>query len=201
MFQRPSVDVSKSGTCKLGCYRVTMYQRLHTFIKTTNLHIHLQRCWALFLFLVLFSPLTTAMPIFTILNVSVFQVFNVTSAHNHHSSLREFSDKFQYDVISSSLLSTSITAPSSTRRRSSSEASHPPPDDPDPKPRTKRSRPVPSRPVEQHSAVGSLTLFCLCCISLSFDLLCVLIGTAFYYVESHTVQPRNLPDYITPVGP
>jgi hypothetical protein len=143
----------------------------------------------------------TATPMFTILNVSIFQVFNVTSAQNHQSPLREFSDKFQYDVISSSLLSTSITAPSSTRRRSSSFTSHSPPDDPDPKPRTKSPPPVSSRPVEHHSAVGSLTLLCLCCISLSFDLLCVLIGTALYYVESHTVQPRSLPDFITPVGP
>ncbi|KAH9039343.1 hypothetical protein EDB85DRAFT_2110311 [Lactarius pseudohatsudake] len=130
------------------------------------------------------------------------QFFNiiVTSAQNHHSTLREFSDKFQYDVISSSLLSSSVTAPSSTRRRSSSSTGDAPSDDPDLKSRTKPSPPIPSHSVEHRTSAWSLTLFCLCCISLFFDslILCVLMGTALYYIESHTVQPGNLPDFITP---
>ncbi|KAH9167350.1 hypothetical protein EDB89DRAFT_1997747 [Lactarius sanguifluus] len=130
------------------------------------------------------------------------QFFNiiVTSAQNHHSTLREFSDKFQYDVISSSLLSSSVTAPSSTRRRSSSSTGDAPPDDPDLKSRTNPSPPIPSHSVEHRTSAWSLTLFCLCCISLFFDsfILCVLMGTALYYIESFTVQPGNLPDFITP---
>ncbi|KAH8996175.1 hypothetical protein EDB86DRAFT_2920096 [Lactarius hatsudake] len=130
------------------------------------------------------------------------QFFNiiVTSAQNHHSTLREFSDKFQYDVISSSLLSSSVTAPSSTRRRSSSSTGDTPPDDPDLKSRTESSPPLPSHSVEHRTSAWSLTLFCLCCISLFFDsfILCVLMGTALYYIESYTVQPGNLPDFITP---
>ncbi|KAH9074793.1 hypothetical protein EDB83DRAFT_2353366 [Lactarius deliciosus] len=130
------------------------------------------------------------------------QFFNiiVTSAQNHHSTLREFSDKFQYDVISSSLLSSSVTAPSSTRRRSSSSTDDAPPDDPDLKSRTDPSPPIPSHSVEHRTSAWSLTLFCLCCISLFFDsfILCVLMGTALYYIESYTVQPGNLPDFITP---
>ncbi|KAH9000479.1 hypothetical protein EDB92DRAFT_1831568 [Lactarius akahatsu] len=130
------------------------------------------------------------------------QFFNiiVTSAQNHHSTLREFSDKFQYDVISSPLLSSSVTAPSSTRRRSSSSTGDAPPDDPDLKTRTESSPPIPSHSVEHRTSAWSLTLFCLCCISLFFDsfILCVLMGTALYYIESYTVQPGNLPDFITP---
>ncbi|KAI9440712.1 hypothetical protein H4582DRAFT_1938911 [Lactarius indigo] len=130
------------------------------------------------------------------------QFFNiiVTSAQNHHSTLREFSEKFQYDVISSSLLSSSVTAPSSTRRRSSSSTGDIPPDDPDLQSRTNPSPPMPSHPVEHRTSAWSLTLFCLCCISLFFDsfILCVLMGTALYYIESYAVQPGNLPDFITP---
>ncbi|KAH9066843.1 hypothetical protein EDB87DRAFT_1588553 [Lactarius vividus] len=130
------------------------------------------------------------------------QLFNiiVTSAQNHHSTLREFSEKFQYDVISSSLLSSSVTAPSSTRRRSSSSTGDAPPDDPDLKSRTKPSPPIPSHSVEHYTSAWSLTLFCLCCISLFFDsfILCVLMGTTLYYIESYSVQPGDLPDFITP---
>ncbi|KAI9453396.1 hypothetical protein BJY52DRAFT_1189618 [Lactarius psammicola] len=136
-----------------------------------------------------------------ILNVLIFQSLNVivTSAQNHHSTLQKFSEKFQYDVISSSLLSSSITAPSSTRRRSSSSTDDAP-DDPDLKSRTQPSPPIPSHPVEHRSSARSLTLLCLCCISLFFDsfILCVLMGTALYYLESYTVQPGNLPDFIAP---
>ena len=155
------------------------------------------------LFLLLSSSLTTAMPMFTILNVSIFQLFNlsVSSAQNYHSTLREFSEKFQYDVISSSLLSTSITAPSSTRRRSSSSTGDSPPDVPSRKSRTKSSRRKSSQPVEHRGVLWSLTLFCLLCISLSFDLLCFLIGTTLCYIESRIVHPGNLPDFIKPVGP
>lgn len=130
------------------------------------------------------------------------QFFNViaTSVQNHHSTLQEFSEKFKYDVISSSLLSSSITAPSSTRRRSSSSTDDAPPDDPDLKSKTQPSPPLPSHPVVHRSSAWPLTLFCLCCISLFFDsfILCVLMGTALYYIESYTVQPGNLPDFITP---
>jgi hypothetical protein len=148
------------------------------------------------------SPLTTAMPMFTILNVSIFQLLNftVTSTQNHHSTLREFSEKFQYDVISSSLLSTSITAPSSTRRRSSSSTRDSPPDGPDLKSRKKPSPPVSSRPVKHRGDTWSLTFLCLCCISLFFEFLCFLIGTALYYIESYTVRSGKSPDFIRPVG-
>ncbi len=160
------------------------------------------RHWRLF-YLALSSPPTT-IPMPMILNVFIFQLLNVivTSAQNHHSTLEEFSEKFQYDVISSSLLSSSITAPSSTRRRSSSSTGDAPPDDLDLKFRTKPSPPIPSHPAEPRSRAWSLTLFCLCCISLFFDsfILCVLMGTALYYLESYTVQPGNLPDFIAPVG-
>ena len=144
------------------------------------------------------SPLTTAMPMFTILNVSIFQLLNLTvtsTTQNHQSTLREFSEKFQYDVISSSLLSTSITAPSSTRRRSSSLTGDSPPDGPDLKSRTK-----PSPPVKHRGDTWSLTFLCLCCISLFFEFLCFLIGTALHFIESHTVQPGKSPDFIRPVG-
>jgi hypothetical protein len=155
------------------------------------------------LFHTLSSP-STAIPMSVVLNVLIFQFFNVivTSVQNHHSTLQEFSEKFQYDVISSSLLSSSITAPSSTRRRSSSSTRDAPPDDPDLKPRTKPSPPIPTHPLQHRSPAWSLTLFCLCCISLFFDsfILCVLMGTALYYIESHITQPGSLPDFIPPVG-
>ena len=145
------------------------------------------------------SSLSMAITMSMILNVLIFQFFNiiVTSVQNHHSTLQEFSEKFQYDVVSSSLLSSSVTAPSSTRRRSSSSTRDAPSDDPDLKSGT-----IPSRPAEPRSTTWSLTLFCLCCISLFFDsfILCVLMGTALYYIESHTAQPGNLPDFIAPVG-
>lgn len=138
-----------------------------------------------------------------VLNVFIFQFFNiiVTSMQNHHSALQEFSEKFKYDVISSSLLSSSITAPSSTRQRSSSLTGDPSPDDPDLKSRTKPPSPLPSQPVLHRSPAWPFTLFCLCCISLFFDslILCVLMGTALYYLESFTVQPGNLPEFITSV--
>ena len=138
-----------------------------------------------------------------ILNVSTFQFLNVvvTSVQNQHATLQEFYEHFKYDVISSSLLSSSIPAPSSTRRRSS-----PSPDDPsdDPEPNVTPSRPppAPSSLVIHGSRGLSLLLLCLFPISFYLDyfMLYVLIGTILYYFESYTIGSGCLPDFISPVG-
>jgi hypothetical protein len=136
-----------------------------------------------------------------ILNVFAFHFLNtvVTSVQNQSSTLREFSERFKYDVISSSLLSSSITAPSSTRRRSSS-LDDSLSDDPIPNSTTLLPPPPFNPPVIHHSLARSLFLFCLCPISLFLDcfMLYLLVGTILYYLESHPIA--SLPDYISPVG-
>lgn len=131
-----------------------------------------------------------------------FQFLNivVTSVQNHHSTRQEFSERFKYDVISSSLLSSSITSPSSTRRRSYSDDS--PSHDPDLTARTASSPPPTGHPVTHRSSACSLALIGLCLVSLSFDcfLLCIFIGTILYYMESSPVDSGYLTDFMTPVG-
>ncbi len=147
----------------------------------------------------------TIMPIIMsmMLNKSTFQFLNVvvTSVQNQHTTLREFSERFKHDVISSSLLSSSVTAPSSTRRRSSPSPGDLPSDDPEPNLTTLSLPPPPNPSAVHRSPVWSLLLFCLCPISLYLDnvMLYVLIGTALYYYESYTASGR-LPDFIPPVG-
>ena len=139
-------------------------------------------------------------PMSLILNASIFQFFNivVTSVQNHHSTLQEFSERFKYDVISSSLLSSSITAPS-TRRRSSDGALS---DDSDSDPTTKLPLPPPpSQPVAHRGPARILSLCGLCLIAIFFDsfLLYVSIVTALYYLESRTLASPHLPDSFAPV--
>ena len=139
-----------------------------------------------------------------ILNMFAFQYLNivVTSVQHHHATLQEFSERFKYDVISSSLLSSSIAAPSSTRRRSSPSPDDPPSNDPEPKLTTSRPPPPPSPPVVHRSHALSLFLFCLCPISLYLDyfMLYVLIGTILYHFEPYSIPSGRLPDFIPPVG-
>jgi hypothetical protein len=138
------------------------------------------------------------------LNMSTFQFLNivVTSVQHQHATLQEFSERFKYDVISSSLLSSSIAAPSSTRRRSSPSPDDHPSNDPEPKLTTSCPPPPPSPPVIHRSYALSLFLFCLCPISLYLDyfMLYVLVGTVLYYFEPHTIPSGRLPDFIPPVG-
>ena len=147
----------------------------------------------------------TTMPIVMsmMLNFFAFQFLNivVTSVQSQHASLQEFSERFKYDVISSSLLSSSVAAPPSTRRRSSPSFDDPPSDDPELS-LTTPIPPPPSPSVLHRSPVWWLLLFCLCPISLYLDyfMLYVLIGTGLYYFESHTIAPGRLPDFIPPVG-
>jgi hypothetical protein len=139
-----------------------------------------------------------------ILNVSTFQFLNVvvTSVQNQHTTLQEFYEHFKYDVISSSLLSSSIPAPSSTRRRSSPSPGDPPSDDPEPNLTSSRPPPALSSPVSYGSRGLSLLLLCLCPISFYLDyfMLYVLTGTILYYFESYTIASGSLPDFISPVG-
>jgi hypothetical protein len=136
------------------------------------------------------------------LNVFIFQFFNivVTSVHNHHSTLQEFSERFKYDVISSSLLASSITAPSSTRRRSSS-LDDSLSDDLDPNPTTQLPPPPPSQPAVHRGPAQSLSLFGLFLISIFFDsfLLYVFIVTVLYYLESYALVSGHVPAFIPPV--
>ncbi|KAI0295367.1 hypothetical protein B0F90DRAFT_1150236 [Multifurca ochricompacta] len=136
------------------------------------------------------------------LNIFIFQFLNiiVTSVQHRDSTVQEFSERFKYDVISSSLLSSSITTPSSHRRRPSSLPDDSPSDEPDLNSGIQPSSAPLRHPVSHRSPTWSLVLFSLCLISLFFDcfLLCVLIGTALYYIESYTVKPGQLPDFITP---
>ena len=148
----------------------------------------------------------TAMPYFNsmILNVFAFQLLNivVTSVQNQRSTLREFSERFKYDVISSSLLSSSITAPSSTRRHLSSSLDDSLSDDPEPNPTTPLPPPLFSPPVIHRSPAWSLFLVFLCPLSLFLDyfMLYVLVGTILYYLESSPIAAGCLPDFIPPVG-
>jgi hypothetical protein len=144
------------------------------------------------------------MPIISmILNVFTFQFLNtvVTSVQNQHSTLQEFSERFKYDVISSSLLSSSITTPSSTRRRSF-PSSDDPPDDPEPNPTTPLPPPSLPPPAIHRSPAWSLFLFCLCPISLFLDyfMLYALFGAVLYYLESNTIASGCFPDFIPPVS-
>ena len=144
------------------------------------------------------------MPIISmVLNVFTFQFLNivVTSVQNHHSTLQEFSERFKYDVISSSLLSSSITTPSSTRRRSF-PSSDDPPDDSEPNPTTPLPVPSLTPPAIHRSPAWSLFLFCLCPISLVLDyfMLYVLFGAVLYCLESDTIVSGCFPDFIPPVG-
>jgi hypothetical protein len=138
------------------------------------------------------------------LNVFIFQFFNVvvTSVQNHQSTLQEFSERFKYDVISSSLLSSSLSPPSTSRRRSSPSPDDAPSNDHDLNPTTLLPPPPPSHPLIHRSPAWSLVLVCLCPISLFLDsfMLYVLLGTALYYFESYTLASGNLPDFIPPVG-
>jgi hypothetical protein len=151
-----------------------------------------------------FLPLIAMMniPQSVMLNAFVFQSLNiiVTSVQNHRSTLREFSERFKYDVISSSLLSSSITAPSSTRRRSYSDdsVSH----DPDLATRTWPSPPPAAHSPIHRRPVWPLVPIFLCLVSPSFGffLLCIFIGAVLYYVESYTINSGNLTEFMTPVG-
>ena len=174
--------------------------------------LDLQKCSSSFPLHVSLPPssrpfLTTAMTTSTslMLNFFIFQFLNtiVTSVQNHHSTLQEFSERFKYDVISSSLLASSITAPSSTRRRSPSLPDDSFSDDPDPNPTTQLPpSPPPSQPVVHHGPAQLLSLFSLFLISIFFDsfLLYVFIVTALYYLESYTLVPGHVPDFIPPVS-
>ncbi|KAI0272799.1 hypothetical protein BC834DRAFT_858399 [Gloeopeniophorella convolvens] len=125
----------------------------------------------------------------------------LASAHKSHTTLREFSERFKYDIISSSLLSSSIAAvpPSSARRRS-----FPLPDDSsadDPSSNSRTGSPLPSsRHPVTHDPAWLLVLFFLCLISLfsGFATLCILIGTALYYIESYALDGGTSPDFMTP---
>lgn len=138
-----------------------------------------------------------------ILNVFTFQFLNVvmTSVQDYRSTVQDFSERFKYDVISSSLLSSSITTPS-TRRRSSPSFDDALSDDPDLNPTIRPSSPSSGYSVTHRSPAWSLILFCLCPVSLFLDclMLYVLAGTAIYYLESYTFAPAHLPDFITLVG-
>ena len=138
---------------------------------------------------------------FIMLNVSTFQFLNIV-VQNQHATLQEFSERFKYDVISSSLLSSSITAPTLTRRRSSPSPDDTPDNDQEPNLTTSHPPPPPSPPVMYRSRALSPLLFCLCPISLYLDyfLLYVLIATVLYYSESYTIASGRLPDFIPPVG-
>jgi hypothetical protein len=138
------------------------------------------------------------------LNFFIFQFLNtvVTSVQNHHSTLQEFSERFKYDVISSSLLASSITAPSSTRRRSLSLLDDSFSDDPDLNPTAQLPpSPPPSQP-PVHGPARLLSLFSLFLISVFFDsfLLYLLILTALYYLESYALVSGHVPDFIPPVS-
>jgi hypothetical protein len=131
------------------------------------------------------------------LNTFIVQFLNsvVTSVQNHRSTLQEFSERFNYDVISLSLLSSSIAASSSTRRRSYSDdfSIH----DPD----LTATPPPAGYPPTHRSSTWPLVLVCLCLVSLSFDCfpLCIFIGSVLYYIESYTVNSGRLSDFMTPV--
>jgi hypothetical protein len=160
-----------------------------------------------FLRLVLFAFLTTAMTIPTslMLNYFIFQFLStvVTSVQNHHSTLQEFSERFKYDVISSSLLASSITTPSSTRRRSPSLPDDSFSDDPDLNPTTQLSPPPPpSQPAVHRGPAQLLSLFSLFLISVFVDsfLLYLFIVTALYYLESYALVSGHVPDFIPPVS-
>lgn len=140
--------------------------------------------------LYLFMPIIMSM----ILNISTFQFLN-TVVQNQHASLQEFSERFKYDVISSPLLSSSVTAPSSTRRRSSPSPGDTPNDDPE---STSHPPPPPSPPVIYRSP-ALLLLFCLC-LYLDYFMLYVLIAIVLYSSESYTIASGPLPDFIPPVG-
>ncbi|KAH9981956.1 hypothetical protein BJV74DRAFT_887199 [Russula compacta] len=122
----------------------------------------------------------------------------ITSVQNYRSTDQDFSERFKYDVISSSLLSSSITAPS-TRRRSSPSFDDALSDDPDSNPTIRPSSPPSGQLVTLRSPAWSLILFCLCPVSLFLDcfMLYVLTGTAIYYLKSYTFVPAHLPDFIT----
>ena len=142
-------------------------------------------------------------PLSMILNVFTFQFLNivVTSVQNQRSTLQEFSERFKYDVISSSLLSSSITAPSSSRRRSYPDDS--PSHDSDLTSRTRPSPPPATHPPTHRSPTArSLVLVCLSLVFLSSGslLLCILFGTVLYYVKSYTIDPEYLAGFMTPVG-
>ncbi|KAI0289581.1 hypothetical protein BC826DRAFT_1106930 [Russula brevipes] len=124
----------------------------------------------------------------------------VTSVQNHQSTLQEFSEHFKYDVISSSLLSSSLSPPSTSRPRSSPSPDDVPSNDHDLNPTTPLPPPPPSHPLIHRSPAWSLVLVCLCPISLFLDsfMLYVLVGTALYYFESYTLASGNLPDFIPP---
>ena len=144
------------------------------------------------------SAMTT--PVSLILNASIFQFFNVvvTSVQNHHSTLQEFSERFKYDVISSSLLSSSVSAPS-TRRRSSDGL---PSDDSDLNSTTKLPPPPPpSQPVAHRGPARILSLCGLCLVAVFFDcfLLYVSVVTALYYLESRALASTHTPDFFEPV--
>ncbi|KAH9962617.1 hypothetical protein BC827DRAFT_1197031 [Russula dissimulans] len=120
----------------------------------------------------------------------------VTSVQNEQSTVQGFSERFKYDVISSSLLSSSV-ASASTRRCSSSTHEDALSDDPDPNLTT---RPLPHHHVAHHNHSRLLVHFCLCLLSLFFDcfLLYVLTATVLYYSESYIVASGHQPDFISP---
>lgn len=138
------------------------------------------------------------------LNFFIFQFLNtvVTSVQNHHSTLQEFSERFKYDVISSSLLASSITTPSSTRRRSPSLPDDSFSDEPDLNSTTQLPPPPPSQPAVHRGPAQLLSLFSLFLISIFFDsfLLYLCIVTALYYLESHALVSGHVPDFIPPVS-
>jgi len=146
------------------------------------------------------TAMTTTMSL--ILNIFIFQCLNivVTSVQNEQSTIQGFTERFKYDVISSSLLNSSITS-TSTRRCSSSAHEDALSDDPDPN-LTIRPLPRPSsHHVAHHNRSRSLVHLCLCLLSLFFDcfLLYVLTATALYYFESYIIASGHQPDFISPV--
>ncbi|KAI0058963.1 hypothetical protein BV25DRAFT_1901849 [Artomyces pyxidatus] len=120
-----------------------------------------------------------------------------------HPSEQEFTERFKYDVISSSLLSSSISAPQSARRRSfplpGDAGDHPEPD-----PGThvnKTDNPTALSPHQQETLPAlSPILFALTLVSLfsGYVLLSVFFGTTLYYFHSHGTDAGRTTDTTIP---
>ncbi|KAI0051012.1 hypothetical protein FA95DRAFT_421787 [Auriscalpium vulgare] len=121
----------------------------------------------------------------------------LSSAKHLGSSEKELSERFKYDVISSSLLSSSINATQSDRRRSFPLPGDEVDSDLDPGQPNDRSTssPTPHHPVFASPILLSLTLISLLSGSI---LLFIIFGTALYLFLSHNPGDSHKPNVMIP---
>ena len=124
--------------------------------------------------------------------LSEFSVGHTLLGHD-----RELTERFKYDIISSSLLAASISPPTSAHDRSFSSDM---PDIPGSSPDTQSDNDAHSPPVHVPLSVVVLSICTLLSILSGFIVLALLFGSSVYYLHIHAHNPGRSIDGIKPVS-